>query len=59
MRMETVPFLSATWDVFGEDIKLQLQESFFKGQIQLYDFTVKMILRCIMLALDLGGFSCC
>lgn len=59
MRMGTVPFLSATWDVFGEDIKLHLQESFFKGQIQLYDSTVKMILRCIMLALDPGGFSCC
>lgn len=34
MRAETTSSLSTTWGIFGEDIKLQLRESFFKEQIR-------------------------
>lgn len=34
MRAETTSSLSTTWGIFGEDIKLQLRELFFKEQIR-------------------------
>lgn len=54
MRAGTTPSLSTTWGILGEDIKSQLQESFFTEQIRLKH--PGMFLCCGMLV-NLGSRS--